>query len=208
VGLFIGAEMEGKLHSQEKKFYVYKYLRSIATKNGALNTPYYVGKGQNNRAYAKGRLFKPNNTSFIEIVCTSMNDADALQLEMLFIHLYGRLDIGTGCLRNRTDGGEGCSVRLTKEQKIIRSRLLIADAIADAREAKAIGKYIKSPQRQEGPVDFKKIAEEFYLSKEQIEALIAYCKGELHEGLYVIITNLCKRLNNKEWQKIRWSLHL
>lgn len=36
-----------------------------------------------------------------------MSEADAFQAEMLNIYLYGRIDQGTGCLRNRTDGGEG-----------------------------------------------------------------------------------------------------
>jgi hypothetical protein len=38
-----------------------------------------------------------------------MNEADALQLEILLIHLYGRIDIKTGNLRNRTSGGDGVS---------------------------------------------------------------------------------------------------
>ena len=36
-----------------------------------------------------------------------MTEPDAFQSEMLLISLYGRIDLGTGCLRNRTDGGEG-----------------------------------------------------------------------------------------------------
>ena len=36
-----------------------------------------------------------------------MNEADALQCEMFKIYLYGRIDIGTGILRNKTNGDEG-----------------------------------------------------------------------------------------------------
>ena len=38
-----------------------------------------------------------------------MAENDAFQLEMLLIYLHGRIDNGTGCLRNKTDGGEGWS---------------------------------------------------------------------------------------------------
>jgi hypothetical protein len=36
-----------------------------------------------------------------------MSEPDAHQLEMLLIHVYGRIDNKTGCLANLTDGGEG-----------------------------------------------------------------------------------------------------
>ena len=38
-----------------------------------------------------------------------MNEADAFQLEILLIYQYGRIDLGTGCLRNLTNGGDGVS---------------------------------------------------------------------------------------------------
>ena len=36
-----------------------------------------------------------------------MTEIDAFQVEILLIHLYGRISTGTGCLRNLTIGGEG-----------------------------------------------------------------------------------------------------
>ena len=94
--------------SPEKKFYIYWYIRSKKSKYGDIGSPYYVGKGYGHRAYNKShRVNPPIDRSQIQFVCENMNEADAFQLEMLMIYLYGRIDLGTGCLRNMSDGGEG-----------------------------------------------------------------------------------------------------
>ena len=92
-----------RIYSDKKLFYVYKYLRQD-------DTPYYIGKGKGDRVYKKRKGIRPpKDKSKIQIISESMNEADAFQAEMLFIHLYGRIDLGTGCLRNSTNGGEGTS---------------------------------------------------------------------------------------------------
>jgi predicted XRE-type DNA-binding protein len=45
------------------------------------------------------------------------SEADALAAEMFLIAYYGRKDLGTGCLRNRTDGGEGISNPSTETRR-------------------------------------------------------------------------------------------
>ena len=97
------------IYSQEKKFYVYAYLRSKKSKYGDIDTPYYIGKGTDNRAFDKDHIIKPPKSKSKIVVSTLMNEADAFQCEILKIALFGRIDLKTGCLRNRTNGGDGIS---------------------------------------------------------------------------------------------------
>lgn len=88
------------------QYYTYAYLR----KN---KTPYYIGKGKmrNGRPY---RMTAHHNNIPIPYdkerrLLLKMFDRefDAYKHEMYMIKVFGRIDLGTGILRNRTDGGEG-----------------------------------------------------------------------------------------------------
>lgn len=89
------------------KFYVYLYTRSYDSQHGEAGSPYYIGKGSGRRAWSNNRLAKPpQDPTHIHVISKDMNEPDALQLEMLLICQYGRIDRGDGCLWNRSDGGE------------------------------------------------------------------------------------------------------
>jgi hypothetical protein len=79
-------------------FYTYLWLRE----NGL---PYYVGKARTlKRAYRRGSPPKER-----VILQEWETEREAFEAERFLIALFGRKDLGTGCLRNLTDGGEGTS---------------------------------------------------------------------------------------------------
>ena len=95
------------------RFYTYAYLREDGT-------PYYIGKGQGNRAYkkVKGEVGKPTDKSRIIFLKQNLTEEDAFKHEIYMIDVLGRIDLGTGILRNKTDGGEGSTgLRMTDETK-------------------------------------------------------------------------------------------
>lgn len=86
------------------RFYTYAYLREDGT-------PYYVGKGKGRRLYKKGKgeVGKPTDKSRIIFLKQNLTEQEALNHEMYMIAVLGRIDLGTGILRNKTDGGDGIS---------------------------------------------------------------------------------------------------
>lgn len=91
-----------------RRFYVYSHLRSRDSKHGKRLTPYYIGKGTRDRATSKLRTIpKPSDSSFIVYVQEGLTEQEAFDLEKYCIALYGRIDNGTGILRNLSDGGDG-----------------------------------------------------------------------------------------------------
>jgi hypothetical protein len=85
-------------------FYVYLYLREDGT-------PYYAGKGIGKRAWAhsKKEIQPPADKSRIIFPAWDLLEIGAFTLERKFVCWFGRKDLGTGILRNKTDGGDGAS---------------------------------------------------------------------------------------------------
>jgi hypothetical protein len=99
------------------KSYVYAYLRED-------KTPYYIGKGIGNRVKEKHNVPIPPDDR-IEFIKTNLTDEEAIALEIELIAKYGRKDLGTGILRNRTNGGDGNAGRIMKDET--RAKISVAN---------------------------------------------------------------------------------
>lgn len=90
-------------------YYTYAYIRSKDSKTAKAGTPYYIGKGCGNRAYRNHKPYvsTPKNKNYIIFLETNLTELGALALERRMIRWFGRKDLDTGILFNRTDGGEG-----------------------------------------------------------------------------------------------------
>ena len=85
-------------------FYTYAYLRKDD------RTPYYVGKGCGKRAYESSHNVKvPDDNDRIIFLKQNLTEEEAFNHEKYMIAVLGRKDLGTGILRNMSDGGEGHS---------------------------------------------------------------------------------------------------
>jgi hypothetical protein len=85
-------------------YYTYAYLRED-------RTPYYIGKGSGRRINEnKGRpCGRPKDKSKIILLKQNLTEEEAFKHEIYMIAVFGRKDLGTGILNNRSDGGEGNS---------------------------------------------------------------------------------------------------
>jgi len=94
------------------EYYTYAYLREDGT-------PYYIGKGKAGRiTNSLHRIAIPKNEERIIYLKKNLTDEESRRHEIYMIAIFGRKDLGTGILRNMTDGGEGCAGRvLSKETK-------------------------------------------------------------------------------------------
>ena len=85
------------------RFYTYAYLRED-------KTPYYIGKGTGDRIYSTNRRNNPpKDKSRIIFLKQNLTEEEAFRHEIYMIAVFGRKDLETGILYNKSNGGEGNS---------------------------------------------------------------------------------------------------
>lgn len=129
-------------------YYTYAYLREDGT-------PYYIGKGKGHRAYYKKRkeIKPPKDKSRIIFLKQNVTEEEAFKHETYMIAVFGRKDLETGILHNRTDGGEGTSnIIRTEEHKksLLEGRLnySFTDEVKERISNTLKNKNIKPPSRK------------------------------------------------------------
>lgn len=98
-----------------KNFYIYIHKKATNLE------PFYIGKGSKNRAYVKSGRSKywknivNKHDYIIEFLEINLTEFESLEKEIYWINKFGRKNINNGLLCNLTNGGEGTSGKIVKE---------------------------------------------------------------------------------------------
>ena len=84
----------------DRIYYTYAYLREDGT-------PYYIGRGKGSRVFDVTHRIKVPPKERVLFLKQNLTYEEATKHEIYMIAVLGRKDLGTGVLRNLTNGGEG-----------------------------------------------------------------------------------------------------
>lgn len=189
--------------------YVYRHIRLDK------NEPFYIGIGSDNsykRAndrHGRNKIWNDIITKSnyeVEILCDNITWEEALNKEIEFISIYGRIDKGNGTLSNLTDGGEGVlgiiHTEETKQKlsKIFKGTKHTKEAIEKIKEAG------KRPCKEETKEKIRLANKGHIINKEQIEKLRIANTGKKHTDATkekLRIANTGKKYSLETREKIR-----
>jgi hypothetical protein len=167
------------------RFYTYAYLRED-------RTPYYVGKGIGKRIIKRFKkdIKPPKDKSRIIFLKQNLTEEEAFKHEIYMIGVFGRKDLGTGILRNMTNGGDGASGRITTEET--------KKKIGAAQKGDKNHNYGKSPS-EETRKKLSQASKNRIISEETREKLRQASKNKLHSD------ETKKKISESKKGKIPWN---
>ena len=135
-------------------YYTYAYLREDGT-------PYYVGKGKGRRIHQKHNGFYPPEKNKRMFLKQNLTEEESFRHEKYMIDIFGRKDLGTGILHNKTNGGDGVSGVIMNEERKKMCASLKGKKLSESHKRK-IGESNKGKPRQtpEGIERLRKIQQE------------------------------------------------
>jgi len=87
--------------------FVYAYLRAKDSENGAAGSPYYIGlASRHDRPFGPHTCHLPKRRELAVCLRSGLTRGEAADAEAALIQHYGRIDLGTGILRNLKEGGD------------------------------------------------------------------------------------------------------
>jgi len=183
-------------------YYIYSYLRED-------NSPYYIGKGKEQRAYTKGRneVRPPKDKSRVKILKDNLTEQEAFEVEKLYILMFGRKDNGTGILRNKTDGGEGPSGRIDSEETRRRKSQSLTGKIVSKQTGEKISKALRAKNMKHSEEHKKYLSEKLKGKKPtEYNILVSKSKAKPHKitfrnGESIVVNNIM------DWCKENGYLH-
>ena len=99
------------------EYYTYAYLREDGT-------PYYIGKGKQNRAFKKHNVKVPPKDRIL-FLKKNLTEEESFNHEMYMIEILGRINLGTGFLENKNAGGNGSSGKVYSQEERDRIRNVV-----------------------------------------------------------------------------------
>jgi hypothetical protein len=167
------------------RFYTYAYLRED-------RTPYYIGKGIGKRIIKRFKkdIKPPKDKSRIIFLKQNLTEEEAFKHEIYMIAVFGRKDLGTGILRNMTNGGDGTSGRIMAEET--------KRKIGDAQKGDKNHNYGKSPS-EETRKKLSQASKDRIISEETKKKLSELHMGKTHTD------ETKKKISKSKKGKIPWN---